>query len=829
MKDEAHKKQTWFQDQDSLLKELKNTPQHWGEVPKISGYDRLVEIRRGGQGVVYQARQQSTNRMVAVKVLLEGALASEANRLRFQREIEMTARLRHPHIVPIYDSGLTQGGNNYYAMEYVEGAPLDDPTLLADKDLNWTLKLFIKICDAIRHAHQHGIIHRDIKPNNILVDQKGDPHVLDFGLAKVVETPDSMSVSGQFLGSLAWASPEQFDQSPDSVDLRTDVYSLGVILYQFLTGRLPHPISESLRHTINAIVSKEPKPPREIRPNIPDDVETVALRSLAKAPDRRYQSVGELMGDVEHFLNGEPIDAKRDRFLYVLRKTMGRHKTVTSLGTLVLLLVLGFAITMAVLYPRTLRAEREAKKNLTKAQAQALRAEAVRNFLTRMLASSDPLVSQGRQITLREKLDTAARWIGGSFEEHPLVEAEIRSVIGKAYYGLGQLDQAEEHDQAALILLENSPDATPLMIIRPLINLGIIDLDRQRFKAAQIKLDRALELCAEHLGKDHITYGDCLQTLAQLKQAEFKFREADALYAAALAVYHKVKEPVIQRQVACLVQWSGLLISIRRLDQAIEKLNQAMEIINKDPQKHSPLLGSILFYQGLARFNMNDMEAAETALTQAMESHLKAYGENHQRYAEILTQLGHVRRELRRHDEAEALYRKALAVFINVTGQESAGAASSLWNIAQSLWFQNKFDGAEENFKRALTIRRALYGPEHHYLSASLSRLGMIYTEAGQWEKALPYLKEAASIQMKNLGKSHHLSARASALYGACLVRLERFQESEPILLQAFEVFQKGPNTNQAYRDHLIQALIDLYTEWNKPEKALVYKAMRKH
>ncbi|MHC4946438.1 MAG: serine/threonine-protein kinase, partial [Planctomycetota bacterium] len=262
MKDEARKRSgsdsSWFADPDVLLLALKKTTMHWGEVPRISGYDRMVEISRGGQGVVYRARQCSTNRTVAIKVLLDGLFASEENRLRFQREIELVGKLRHPQIVRIYDSGYTSNGRLYYVMEFVEGVSVDDPTLNPAGELMSTLSLFEKVCDAVQHAHQHGIIHRDLKPNNIMVDEGGSPHILDFGLAKIVDEPQGdgqarfalVSRTGQFFGTLAWASPEQIEQPAEQIDIRTDVYSLGVILYQLLIGRLPHTPSDNLHQTI---------------------------------------------------------------------------------------------------------------------------------------------------------------------------------------------------------------------------------------------------------------------------------------------------------------------------------------------------------------------------------------------------------------------------------------------------------------------------------------------------------------------------------------------------------------------------------------------------
>jgi serine/threonine-protein kinase len=822
----------WFEDPDALLVEVKRTPRHWGELPEIPGYDRLVELRRGGQGVVYRARQCSTDRAVAVKVLLDGAHASESARSRFQREVELVARLRHPHIVRVYDSGLTADGCLYYVMEYVEGAPLDASECASATDLSAQLRLFVKICDAVRHAHRHGVLHRDLKPGNILVDGAGDPHILDFGLAKLAEQPPGagdgqdgeLSRTGQFLGSLAYASPEQFDLSPDRLDLRADVYSLGVILYQLVTGRLPHPPSSSLRRTIQAIASEAPAHPRVVRSSVPEDVETIVLRSLAKEPDRRYQSVDALLRDVQHFLDGEPIDAKRDRTLYVLRKTLRRHRSVATLLALVLLLVTGFAASMAVLYPRSVRAEREARENLEAAVHEAARADAVRSFLTEMLSSSDPFVSGGETLTLRQVLDAAALRVRGSLREHPPVAAEVRGVIGRAYYHLGRLDEAEEHVRAALALIEGTPDAGAALEAQLRVDLAIVDLDRRRLAEAEAGLERALELCAVDAPEGDARAADCLQLLAQLRQAQFRLDEADALYARALAAYELDPEPDTTAVVVCLVQWAGLLVSRGEVERALEQLERARGLVSSDPEAHAHLWSAVLSNLGLARFNSGDLAGAEAALEEALESQVEVYGREHPRTPEILTQLGHVRREQGRHAESEVLYRRALELHTQLYGRESAGGASGLWNTGQALWLQGDSEGAVQAFEEALAIRRRVFDPDHHWVSASVVRLGMLLSEAERWEEALPYLEEAAAHRAESLGAEHSLSARARALLGECLARLGRDAEGEAALLGALEVLEAAPDATPAHREHALRALVALYDARGDTERARAYE-----
>ncbi len=357
----------WYRDPAHLLGELQRSRiAPLSAVPSINGYDHLHQLHRGGQGIVYRAVQRSTRRTVAIKVLLEGAFASPANRRRFEREIELVAELRHPNIVRVYDSGVTPDGHLYFVMEYIEGTSLDKATLdspprprsdspsrVQDQEsrVDTVLQLFATICDAISYAHQHGTIHRDLKPSNIRVDAAGQPHVLDFGLAKTlagtgipsgsgtekssesgqaVSNPQSairnLTVTGQFMGSLPWASPEQAEGRPDRIDVRTDVYALGVMLYQALTGQFPYPVVGSLRSTLNNILTVQPARPSSLATHLDDELDTIVLKCLAKEPERRYQSAVELGRDLRCYLAGEPIEAKRDSAWYTLTGVPPSHR-----------------------------------------------------------------------------------------------------------------------------------------------------------------------------------------------------------------------------------------------------------------------------------------------------------------------------------------------------------------------------------------------------------------------------------------------------------------------------------------------------------------------
>ncbi len=364
----------------------------------VPGYEFLREIHRGGQGVVFLAIQKSTRRKVAVKIMHSGAFGGSAGRARFEREVKLLGAVTHPNIVAIHDSGVAPDGSYFFVMDYISGDSLD-VWMAADHGVDETLRLFVRICEAVNAAHLKGVIHRDLKPGNIRIDSKGEPFILDFGLAKIAAdsvteresadgAPRLMSVTGQFIGTLAWASPEQAAGSPDQIDLRTDVYSLGVLLYQMLTHRFPYEVVGNWRDVLDNILKAAPTRPSTVRRQINAEVETIVLKCLQKERERRYQSAGELARDVQRYLHGEPIEAKRDSALYVIRKKIVRHRRAV-LAAVVLLAVVGTAFGAIT----SQRREASQQRLLNEQQREAERDKAAKRAAAdRKLIEAEPFI-----------------------------------------------------------------------------------------------------------------------------------------------------------------------------------------------------------------------------------------------------------------------------------------------------------------------------------------------------------------------------------------------------------------------------------------------------
>ncbi|MHC4698932.1 MAG: protein kinase domain-containing protein, partial [Planctomycetota bacterium] len=315
------------------------------ELPAVEGYELIEEIGRGGMGIVYKARQVSTERIVALKVMLAGPFASPIGRRRFQREVQLAARLQHPNIVRVLEGGHV-AQQPYYAMDYVAGVRLDRYVSANHPDTRTTVELCAQICEAVEYAHGQNVVHRDLKPANVLIDDEGRPHILDFGLAKATDQSESdltvstgVSRPGEVVGTLAYLSPEQA-AGTGTVDVRTDVYALGIMLFEVLTGSLPYDTSGRPSEVIQRVLETTPTPPSSLSERVDAELETIILKALEKEKQHRYRSAQEMADDIRRYLEGEPILARRPSSLYFLRKKLFKHRWVAAIATLALISIL---------------------------------------------------------------------------------------------------------------------------------------------------------------------------------------------------------------------------------------------------------------------------------------------------------------------------------------------------------------------------------------------------------------------------------------------------------------------------------------------------------
>ncbi len=472
-----------------------------GSPEVFPGYATVRRIKSGGQGVVYEAIHQSTKRTVAIKVVRESMRDDPDARARLAREVEVLSQLRHPNIVRVTDGGEVDG-RQYLVTDHIAGKPLDLYLSSGHISICESVELFATICEAVSAAHIKGVVHRDLKPSNILIDDQGQPHVLDFGLAKLIASDDDaashwrdMTVTGQFVGSLPWATPEQVDGDSGGIDVRTDVYALGVILYHMLTERFPYDVSGTTRTVMNHILYSEPNRPSAIATGIDGDLDTIALKCLSKEPQRRYQSVGELARDARRFLNGEPIEARRDSTWYILTKTVRRHRAVAAGLATLLLMTAVYAATATMWYQRAKASEEHAHQRFLRARdALATMVDTAARLGRLSGASSD------RRMLIMKARDGLETMQAGD-EVDAIVKALIADTsieLGGIAQDTGDLDEAEAHLREGLVVFEHlaagDPDNSTLQskLSIALVRVGDVVKERDDLQTANAFYDRAL-------------------------------------------------------------------------------------------------------------------------------------------------------------------------------------------------------------------------------------------------------------------------------------------------------------------------------------------------
>jgi eukaryotic-like serine/threonine-protein kinase len=786
-------------------------------LPSTIGRYRIIRLLgEGGMGAVYEAEQDQPRRRVALKVI-KSAWADRDLLRRFELESQTLGRLHHPGIAQIYEAGAAEtsfGSQPFFAMEIIQGKPLIEYADSKRPNTQQRLALMIQICEAVEHAHQRGIIHRDLKPGNILVDDAGQPKILDFGLARVTDgdmQATRQTDMGQLLGTLAYMSPEQVTADPLALDTRSDVYALGVILYELLAGRLPYEVSRSVYEVVKTIQQVDPKPLSTINRSYRGDIETIVAKALEKDKTRRYGSAAEMAADIRRYLEDRPIAAKPASTAYQLQKFARRNKVLVG-GALAVFLTLVVGVVVS-----TWQAVR-ARRAEVHARAEAATAQAIVDFLQNDLLAqasankqAGPKTKPDPDLKVRTALDRAAERIGGKFEKQPEVEAAIRDTIGQTYDDLGLYPEARQQFERALDLERRTLGPNDPRTLRTLTQLGGVASDQSKYPEAEALLTQAVEGQRRVLGPEHRDTLDSMNSLAAVYFKEGKYAQAEASYTQILEVERRVLGP---DDIALVRPMNNLAL----VYDAQGKYAQAETLHGQNLELERRVLGPDHPYTLMTMNNLANLYYAESKYKPAEELHSQAteiyrrvLGPEHPETLRSMANLANVYVGEGKLAEAETLDDQVLELRRRVLGPDHQSTLYSLNGLADVYAGQGKLAQAEALYSQAIEGRRRVLGPEHPDTLVSMSSLADTYQAEGKYKPAEALYLQTVELRRRVLGPEHPYTLSTTRMLAYNYLTQRKFAPAETLFTQTLEAQRRAPGPEDPDTLTTMLSMSDLY------------------
>jgi serine/threonine protein kinase/Tfp pilus assembly protein PilF len=778
-------------------------------VRTIGPYHLLQKIGEGGMGEVWVAEQDKPiQRRVALK-LIKAGMDTRQVIARFESERQALAMMDHPAIAKVFDAGEAEDGRPYFVMEYVQGIPI---TAYCDQNRLTTqerLELFKRVCEGVQHAHQKAIIHRDLKPSNILVAVQGEvpvPKIIDFGVAKATAqslTERTMFTElGMMVGTPEYMSPEQAEMSGQNVDTRTDVYSLGVILYELLVGALPFDSKELRQAGYDEIRRRirEEDPPRPStrlstmgeastaqamkrrteRPalirQIRGDLDWITMKTLEKDRTRRFGSPSELAADIDRYLHHQPVVARPPSTLYKAKKFVRRHRFGVGVAAAIAMLLVAFSVSTAIQARRIAR-ERD------RANQEAETSRQVSDFLVGLFEVTDPEEGRGRDISAREILDRGAQRVAMELREQPTVKATMLNTMGKVYRNLGLYDKASDLAQEGLDIRQKTFPEDSEEVADSLSMLGVVKMDKGDYAAAEALMKQALDIQRKVLGPEHLDVAESLNNLGSLRFSTGDWKGSEQYFRDAMALHRK-------------------LLGDENLPLATTLNNLAMVLSRQEK-----------------------FEEADALYRKSLAIRRKLLDGDHPQIAQSVNNIAMNYLRQKKFAQAEPMFLEALAINRKALGEVHPVITSNLNNLALVYLNQGQLDKAEEYFRQALTLDRKVYGENHPQVAQSLQSLGAALLREKKYKDAEESLRQAIAIKKMTFPETHWEVATTKNMLGGCLMEAKNYRAAEPLLVESYEIIKKQFGLQHDRTRRAGGRLIALYEATGQKEKAAALKA----
>ena len=762
---------------EGLLDEVK-APGWIAPGSEVGRFRVLEEIGRGGMGVVYLAERSDGqfHQKVALKVMAGGSDRQAVE--RFTRERQILADVEHPNIARLLDGGITEGGHPFLVMEHVEGRAI---TRHCDGlSLERRLELLIDVCAAVQAAHQQLVVHQDLKPSNILVTEDGKVKLLDFGVAKLIseERASATATRDRFL-TPQYASPEQV--RGESITVASDVYQLGLIAYELITGRKPYNLSRASAATAERKICEEiPTRPSSVvtqthkssglrtRLKVTGDLDTIVLKALHKEPGRRYSTVEQLRDDLQRFLDRRPILARPYTVSYRLKKFVGRHALASAIAAMALLAI----VTQTVAFTSRLARERdETRKQALRAEAKSQETEEVVDFLVNLFSASNPFQVRPDDLnpTARELLERGVAELETAFPEQPLIRARLLQTTGEIYYRMERFEESEDLLSRALEIRENAPGDHPVAVADSLSALGDLYVEASRHEEAESLLRRALEAKIAIYGPEHKKVAIAYLQLANLLHRRGRYKEVEEL----------------------LLHAKDLLITLGETES----------------DQYAWVQGRL----GQAALEKGAFDEARKLFEEALELRKKAMGADHPWVGEATSNLARSYVLRGEHEEAIPIFQEALRIFEARLGKNSLKASAVLQNLALCYHGLKDFKKAQELTEEALVVVEALKGPRSTNALRIRYNLACLRLDGGDARGSERDLRELQALQQELLQPTHRQHAYTLLTLGQALTAQGRDEEAEELFRGSAERLEELFGPESLVLSHPLLDLAKLY------------------